>query len=235
MEKWISYFYHKERTNYEISTEGRIRHTADLRIIPQHKINSGYLKVSLWIDGQQVQKLVHRMVCESYHQQELVGLEVNHIDGNKTNNALTNLEVVTRSENIRHSYEILGNKKAKKVFQYSLLGDLLGEFYSEGEAARVTGAGQAQISRCLAGVALTAGGFQWKSELQSVKPARKTTQKKRVVQKDKEGKILNTYSSIREAARAVGADSGSVSKCCTGHRKTCKGFCWSFELVEDIV
>lgn len=60
----------------------------------------GYLEIGY--NGKKY--LIHRLVAETYF--GLSDLQVNHIDGNKLNNNLKNLEYVTRKENIRHSYSI---------------------------------------------------------------------------------------------------------------------------------
>jgi hypothetical protein len=77
------------------------------RIIKPFKSNSGYLMVS--ITSRHLKFYIHRLVAHHY----VVGFsqekcQVNHIDGNKTNNAISNLEWVTQSENIKHNYSGLG-------------------------------------------------------------------------------------------------------------------------------
>lgn len=66
----------------------------------------GYLKVNLWKDGKKVVRTVHTLVDDAFHGPRVVGFEVNHKDGVKTNPALSNLERVTRHENIAHAYAI---------------------------------------------------------------------------------------------------------------------------------
>ena len=92
---------------YEVSTAGRVRR--DLgpdggRILRDHENRGGYRSVQLWRDGRPRMHLVHVLVARAFLNPLSVELEVNHRDGNKTNNALTNLEYVTRSENARHAY-----------------------------------------------------------------------------------------------------------------------------------
>lgn len=64
----------------------------------------GYLKVSLNINGKSKTRKIHQLVCEAFLTKKDPLHEVNHIDGNKKNNRLTNLEYISRSENIKHAF-----------------------------------------------------------------------------------------------------------------------------------
>lgn len=82
--------------------------------------STGYKQVNL-IDGNGVEKkkYVHRLVALTFLPNPNNLTDVNHKDGDKSNNRVSNLEWVTHAENVRHSIEKLGNKpkgpKAKKV------------------------------------------------------------------------------------------------------------------------
>lgn len=64
---------------------------------------SGYKQVCLILDGKQRQLLVHRIVAELFLGKSLEKTQVNHIDGDRTNNKVENLEWVTGSENMKHA------------------------------------------------------------------------------------------------------------------------------------
>lgn len=64
----------------------------------------GYLKVCLKYNGKARWVYVHRLMCETYLDNPLKKKEINHIDGNKMNNVLSNLEWATRSENGLHAF-----------------------------------------------------------------------------------------------------------------------------------
>ncbi len=68
--------------------------------------SAGYVAVTLQEDRVSVGRLVHRLVAEAFHGPIPAGQEVNHIDGVKTNNRPSNLEYVTRQQNIRHAMRI---------------------------------------------------------------------------------------------------------------------------------
>lgn len=108
---------------YEASNLGRIRsveHTISYmnqgikrtrtfpgRILkPQPNVNGRY-HVRLSKEGTITQLMLHRIIALTFHGAPCAELEVNHKDGNKTNNEAENLEWVTRSENVLHSKRVL--------------------------------------------------------------------------------------------------------------------------------
>ena len=104
---------------YSVTNDGRIYSHISKR---KNKWNSlhlgetGYLKVGLLSeDGSFKFAYVHRLVAEAFIPRETFDLEVNHIDGIKTNNAVNNLEWVSHQRNIDHLYEAgLRNRATKK-------------------------------------------------------------------------------------------------------------------------
>ena len=84
------------------------------KIRKQFKNKFGYLKISLYNNNIELNYSVHRLVAMSFKQNSDFSLEVDHINGVKTDNKLVNLEFVTCSENIRRSYSMgLQNKKGE--------------------------------------------------------------------------------------------------------------------------
>ena len=65
--------------------------------------NYGYLRISLSVDGKRHKYSIHRLVALLFIDNPYNKKEVNHIDGNKLNNVVTNLEWVTSSENQLHA------------------------------------------------------------------------------------------------------------------------------------
>lgn len=76
------------------------------------RIKGGYLRVSLQHRGETVRILVHRLVAVTFLGGCPDRFEVNHKDGNKENNTVSNLEYVTPRENVRHSLDKLGVQRA---------------------------------------------------------------------------------------------------------------------------
>lgn len=97
---------------YEISNTGRVKslprkgkggHSGKI-LMPQ--VSSGYHKVCLCLNQQKLQKQIHRLVASAFIPNPLNKPEVNHINLNKFDNMLSNLEWVTSSENTIHAYNL---------------------------------------------------------------------------------------------------------------------------------
>lgn len=87
---------------YEASTFGRIRNMRG-RIMKTYTINSGYLCLKFSVNKQRTSHLVHRLIALTFLENPNDLPEVNHIDEDKSNNHLTNLEWKTSSGNKQHS------------------------------------------------------------------------------------------------------------------------------------
>ncbi len=94
---------------YEVSNTGDIKNVKSGRILAKSIMGSGYYKADLWSFGKRRQTSIHRVVAGAFLGIPVDGMEVNHKDGNKLNNHVSNLEWVTKSENEQHSREVLGN------------------------------------------------------------------------------------------------------------------------------
>lgn len=76
--------------------------------------NSGYYLVHTRYGA----KLVHRLVADAWLDESIIGKEVNHIDGNKYNNSVANIEFVTHSENMKAAWKNGQIKKNRKNTSY---------------------------------------------------------------------------------------------------------------------
>lgn len=90
---------------YEVSDTGRVRSITRKNIIYRKPVTNagGYLKVQLRKGGKVRGFYVHRLVAAAFIGIP-DGMTVNHLDGDKANNRVENLEVCTRGENSKHGY-----------------------------------------------------------------------------------------------------------------------------------
>lgn len=99
-------------TQYFVSEQGNI-YKGD-RQISQSKMTRGYLSVSLYTNGKMKTHYVHRIVAEVYIPNVNNKPLVNHIDGNKFNNSVSNLEWCTHQENSQHSVTVLRKEMGER-------------------------------------------------------------------------------------------------------------------------
>ena len=105
---------------YEVSNHGNVRSlkratTSGKMIKPYVNTRNNYVYVCLSKNNIKKQYRVHRLVMTAFSQEHR-GMQINHIDGNKQNNNLNNLEWCTQSENMKHAYRTgLEHKNGKRV------------------------------------------------------------------------------------------------------------------------
>lgn len=89
---------------HEINNHGEVRNKHTGKILAGSINNSGYRTVHLV--KKNYPEFIHRLVAEAfvYNDDPMSNTDVNHIDGNKLNNDASNLEWVSRSENVKHAY-----------------------------------------------------------------------------------------------------------------------------------
>ena len=149
------------------------------KIFKIQKNKCGYNYVLLTKNYNRKHKTVHRLVAEAFIPNPENKPQVNHIDGDKNNNRVDNLEWCTASENEIHAYKYLNkpkkngskgkfgkdNAKSKIVLQIDKnTNKILNKYYGISEAERITGIANQQISKCCLKRkgSYTAGGYIWR-------------------------------------------------------------------------
>ena len=222
-----------------VSNKGRVMSLKDSnnpKILKTFLSKSGYVRVNLMRKGKLKQVFVHRLVAEAFIGKIPKGMTVNHKDGNKTNNDLTNLEIVTQSENILHSRYVLGNG-IKPVYMLDKdTFEILREFPSIASASEEMHIDDAAIYKVCTNQRNFAGGYSWafKDEYNDEVIRKKKTKlktkfrrRKRVYKIDpKTMKVLAVYDGVREAERINGLS--TIRHCVSGRIKTAGGYIWRY-------
>ena len=149
---------------YEVSNLGRVRNIKSGRILKPHLNHNGYLKHHLYKHNKLKELFLHRIIAIAFIDNPEEKPQVNHIDENKLNNDLSNLEWCTERENVIHGTRTkrVAEKLSQKVIQLDLNDNVLNEFESMVQAGQETGVSRSNISSCCNGKLKSAGGFKWR-------------------------------------------------------------------------
>ena len=144
----------------------RLERPTKEKILNYNKSNRGYLQVCLTKDGKSKTYTVHRLVAKAFLPNLKNKKQVNHIDGNKENNSIDNLEWVTSSENNKHAFITGLNKphNMRKVNQYDLQGNFIKQWNSITDFLKENDLNlkNSNITTCCKGKRKNAYGFIWK-------------------------------------------------------------------------
>ena len=171
---------------YEVSDQGRVRSKERVKKVVRYGTeydlplkgivlkpqvgNHGYLQVWLYGTGSGRGRLtsVHRIVAEAFCEKHDGDTEVNHLNEIKDDNRAENLEWCSHAENSRYgtrgariSAINTNGKQSKKVYQYTLDGELVAEYPSMAEAQRSTGFAKGNIWKQMTGQYTHAYGYKW--------------------------------------------------------------------------
>lgn len=152
---------------YSINEYGQVLSLRKNRLLRPAIDKYGYLKVTLFKDGVPHYRTIHRLVAITYIDKPIGKDCVNHIDENKLNNHISNLEWVTIKENDNHgtrNTRMAKTKCRKPILQIKPDGSIV-KWSGSKEAARILNLNRANIERCLRGQGLTAYSCIWRYEL----------------------------------------------------------------------
>lgn len=142
--------------NYEINECGEVRNSTTLKLLKsQTNKKTGYQQIQLRNGKRKKGINIHRLVAELFVPNPNNLQTVNHIDGDKTNNNVENLEWCSYSDNEIHSYQVLRRTKSTKGairVKTKCYNKITGESFtcnSVAETSRKTGISCSQIRRIL--------------------------------------------------------------------------------------
>lgn len=248
---------------YQVSNFGRIRrlsfsftdaagrklsYSNDYILSPTKKPN-GYLSVTLCKRGAKKRFLIHRLVGEAFLRNDKCKPQINHIDGNKTNNQVGNLEWCSVSENVKHSYDFLGHKNTsvageghphnKAIIQLSLDWKYLKRWSSAEIAGRSLnlkdGSCLSICARNIAkGIPSSSKGFRWvweKNYRQDmyIPPFVKGNKKAIYQVNPNTQEIIHEFSCLEEAATKLRCNKSAISSCAHNKKKTAYGYKWIYK------
>ena len=225
-------------TSYYITKDGKCYNNNTGKYLLGQVGANGYVSYSLTLpNGDKKRCYAHRLVALAYIPNEDKNkTQINHIDGNKINNCVDNLEWVTPQENQQHALKS-ELRKFNHVYCFSKDKKLVAEYLNIAEAAKAVGISRNLILQELQKeIKALTGGYFWSKEriLGETLQYKNLGKAKPVYQYDLNGKFIMEYPSTGIAAKAIGVNSGShIGECCRGKIKNYKGYIWRY--VEDIV
>lgn len=160
---------------YEINDEGVLRNVKSKKIVHGHIESNGYRRVRIENKclGGVIRTSIHQLVAEAFIPNPENKPFVNHIDLNKLNNHVSNLEWVTHSENMKHAYAHGVNREPlikwresekKKVTNGEMVFDSIADaakFLYASKKCKNLASGAASISAVCRGKRKLSGGYHW--------------------------------------------------------------------------
>lgn len=144
---------------YAVSNLGRVKNIKTGKILKQWKKDTGYMCIGLTKNGKTKTYLVHRLVLETFKANPNNKPQVNHINEDKTDNRLNNLEWATPAENANHGTR---NKRVADKLSFPVYCITNNTVYpSSHEAARQLRIDQGDIIKCCKNKRKTVSGYQF--------------------------------------------------------------------------
>ncbi|MBE6993392.1 MAG: hypothetical protein E7423_01920 [Ruminococcaceae bacterium] len=145
---------------YEISSYGRVWSNISRKILRSYVNSAGYVLITFPINGEKKRRQVHKLVADAFIPNPENKPQINHIDADRTNNHVENLEWCTASENTRHAFK-LGRAKRAPHHEKAVVRSDGKEYRSMSEAARDLGVPYSYIRDVCNGTQKTTRGYSF--------------------------------------------------------------------------
>lgn len=209
---------------YLISQTGKVKNSHTNTLLKGQIDNYGYITFHLR-DKINKNILAHRAVWECFGGNLIDGLIINHIDGNKFNNHIDNLEQITSKANREHALNKIVPDQKHKVYQFDKTGKLLAVYDSINDCARLLNLDNRHISDCMRDKIASVKGYVF-CPTEDGFNNRVHKPHSLIGQYDLDGQLIQTFNSIVEAVKITGYSRSNICNCLNGKYKTANGYKW---------
>lgn len=208
-------------SRYAVSSKGKVMNLETGRILKNRINTHGYAIVGLFNgNGKRKKIMVHRLIAEAFIPNPLGLPQINHLDEDKTNNNVTNLEWCTASQNTRHS----AHKYSCRINQLTLDGEFIRQWDSSNQIKRELGYSNGSIINCCKGKSKQVYGFRW----QYADPTQQRKINHPVAALTKDGEFIAEYKSAADAARSLKIRASLIYFCLNGTCKSTHGLRFNY-------
>ena len=221
--------------NYSINTDGIVVNTVTNITKKAWLGKNGYYHVDLYHNNLNKKVAIHRLLALHFIPNPDNKRTVNHIDGDKTNNALSNLEWASDSENIQHAYDNDLNRCTTKKISEDAMDEILVRFYNGENLTTIVkdySFSLPTLSTYLEKYVISKGEldkFNNTKKEQKFKRAATANHNKSAITGTSltDPEDIIKFNSLSEAAKALGkSTSGPISNCLSGRQKSAYGYSW---------